>query len=268
MLPTLSFTDAEQQNQHIQPNTLEKAAQLFRTKGCLVLERVFRPEFITELQSHFLETYHTYFHEAEFDDALTVGDKRYKISVDLQSPFGTSYFYANPLVLPIIKHLLGDQTILSSMVSVTALPDAPEQHLHRDHPWLFGTVLDRMIPSYAIKLIVPLLDLDEMSGTTKVWPGTQIVFDDKALTMDSIEPFLSRGDCLLMDYRLLHQGTANRSEQVRPIMFLSYSRPWFRDHENFKKQDRLTVSHETFQKIPTEHRALFAWLELETVTAV
>ena len=263
MIPTLQFTPftpAEDENQAIHPDTLENAAQLFRVKGCLVLENIFSPDFITGLHASYLERYRDYFREATFEDALTVGEQRYKITVAFQPPFDTPLLYANPLILPIIKQLLGQETILGSYVSVTSLPGSLEQHLHRDHPWLFGTVLDRMVPSYAIKLIVPLIKLDEMSGTTRLWPGSQVVFDEKALKMDFVEPHLSLGDCLLMDYRLLHQGTVNRSEQVRPVLFIGYTRPWFRDYENFKKQSRLQISRQAYKSIPAAHRSLFSWL--------
>lgn len=44
------------------------------------------------------------------------------------------------------------------------------------------------------------------------------------------------GDCLLVDYRLLHGGTANRGNNLRSIVYLIYSRPWFGDYRNCKLQ--------------------------------
>ena len=88
-------------------------------------------------------------------------------------------------------------------------------------------------------------------------PGTHVLFDDQALTMAVAAPDLARGDCLLMDYRLLHQGTANRSSKARPILFLGYTRPWFHDRENFKRQPRLIIGPQARAQIPAAYRRLF-----------
>ncbi len=261
MIPTLQLSAAEHKNQTIQAETAEKAASLFRVKGCVLLENIFTSDFITTLHADYRQRYQHYFHEQTFEDALTVGVKRYKITVKLDSPFNSPLLYANPLLLPIIKRLLGERCILESFVNFTALAGSPEQQPHRDHPGLFETVIDRMVPSYAIKLIVPLVNMNEINGTTRLWPGSQIEFDEKALQIESANPHLALGDCMLMDYRLLHQGTANHSDQVRPVLFIGYARPWFRDSKNFKKQKRLKISRQTWQSIAPNHRHLFAWLK-------
>ena len=44
----------------------------------------------------------------------------------------------------------------------------------------------------------------------------------------------SAGDALLYDARLLHFGLANRSERTRrPLLYVSFSRPWFQDKQNW-----------------------------------
>ena len=62
-----------------------------------------------------------------------------------------------------------------------------------------------------------------------------------------------------MDYRLTHQGRGNQSSMVRPILTMIYHRPWFRDIANYGKQDPLLMSREAFERVPKEHRHLFAW---------
>lgn len=214
-------------------------------------------ELIDLLCDRFVHDYAAYFKEAEYEDALTVGARRYHVSVALREPFNAPELYANACILPILAGLLGEGFKLASLVSVIALPGAPGQGMHRDHPWLFGQVIDRMIPSYAIKLIIPLIDIDQSTGTTLMKPGSHVMFDEQALSLPSVEPALRKGDCMLMDYRLLHEGTANTSEQVRPILFLGYTRPWFKDYENFKKQTRLMIDAEVRAGIPEPYRSLF-----------
>lgn len=73
------------------------------------------------------------------------------------------------------------------------------------------------------------------------------------------DPLGPVGSCLLMDYRLTHQGLANRSNQVRPVLSMVYNRPWFRDAVNYKKQPPLAISTEEFSRIPESYRGLFQW---------
>ena len=121
--------------------------------------------------------------------------------------------------------------------------------------------MDTLIPSYGIKMIIPLVDLNEEHGTTRMWPGSHVVFDEKALKMAPVDPQLQVGSCILMDYRMMHGGTANRSERVRPLLYNNYYRPWFRDYKNFQQQPALQISRQAYTAIPAAHRTLFSWLE-------
>lgn len=259
-MPALEVSQQERLTGALEPSTLAEAAQSFRVNGCLQIADVLPPGFVDELAARFSADYSRYFAEQEHDDALTVGGRRYKVSVTLDGAFAEPMLYANALILPIVRELLGEDAVLASMVAVVALPGAEGQGLHRDHPWLFGQVIDRMVPCYALKLIVPLIDLDEATGTTLMKPGTHVVFDDKGVAMPSAAPEAKRGDCLLMDYRLLHEGTANRSDRIRPVLFLAYTRPWFRDAENFRKQERMSFGDGVVERMPDNHRKLFATL--------
>jgi hypothetical protein len=60
-----------------------------------------------------------------------------------------------------------------------------------------------------------------------------------------------------MDYRMLHGGTANHSKQMRPILYLGYYRPWFKDYVNFIKVKQLLVSAREYENIPEAYRSWF-----------
>lgn len=261
MIPTITFTQEELTSTIIQPETLTEAATRFRQKGCLVLKALFTPDFVERLHDRFIEQYQTYLHEADHQHALNVGDKRYKLTVELCPPFNDPHLYAHPLVLPIVKQLLGESCILGGCTAVVALGGSQEQHIHRDHPWLFENVMDTLVPTYGIKMIIPLVDLNEEHGTTRMWPGSHVVFDDKALNISPVDPQIAVGSCMLMDYRVMHGGTLNRSERVRPILYNNYYRPWFRDYQNFKRQPTLQISRKAYTAIPPAYRTLFNWLE-------
>jgi hypothetical protein len=66
---------------------------------------------------------------------------------------------------------------------------------------------------------------------------------------------------LLIDYRLQHGGTANHAKQARPLLYLVYSRPWFRDHRNFKKQSALLTTRASFRKMDAPLKQMLRFAE-------
>ena len=61
----------------------------------------------------------------------------------------------------------------------------------------------------------------------------------------------------MMDYRLIHGGMLNDSETIRPILYLVYSRPWFRDGFNFTSQPAVQISKKQRKKVPERWQGLF-----------
>ena len=222
MIPTIQFTPHERLAQAIQMETLEQATKLFRANGCLLLENVFPQALITELYAAYFTRYHRYFRADKYPDALTVGDKRYQVTVDFEPPFNTPLLYAHPLMLSIFRSLLGEDCVLGSFASVASLPGSSVQHVHRDGVALFPNVPGKMIPSYAITLVIPLVALNDLHGTTRIWPGTHRQDGEVSPNSDCVEPRVPLGSCFLMDYRVQHQGTENYSMQVRPLLYLVY----------------------------------------------
>jgi len=235
-----------------------EVAKQFRKSGYTVLRDVFDQTFIDLLRTEFLSTFEHQLIAEQKSDALTVGDKRFKYSLPLQSPFDSTELLANPLLLPVLRTILGEALVLASVVCVTSLPGAQSQRHHRDHPNLFGTPIDHMLPSYAVKLLIPLVPMNEVTGTTRVWPQSQNNNDRVALNSTSVDPLLNPGDCMLTDYTLLHQGLANSSAEARPVLFLSYARSWFQDELNFGKQAHIVASQKTREKLLAEDGSLFS----------
>ena len=105
----------------------------------------------------------------------------------LRPPFNTPLLYANPLVFPIIQQILGRDCILGGFGAVFSLPGAPNQNVHRDFPGLFDRSVDILIPSFAINLIVPLVELNDLNGTTRVWTGSHIASERAEESVDCEE---------------------------------------------------------------------------------
>jgi Phytanoyl-CoA dioxygenase (PhyH) len=158
----------------------------------------------------------------------------------------------NPLVRRLLETLLGDDARLDSVSGVVALPEARDQHWHRDTPLLFEAtttgggdkrrVHERHagvhLPPFAVNVFVPLVDrVDEANGATEFTLASHMWGDiwrdenesdavDKQLT-------LAKGDVLFFDLRTVHRGRANRSQLPRPLLMLVYGRAWWHDPINY-----------------------------------
>ncbi|MBE9124866.1 MULTISPECIES: phosphotransferase [unclassified Coleofasciculus] len=235
------------------------AQELFEENGVLVINHLFSKELISQFYQGFVARYQTYFEDQDYDDALKVGDKRQMLTVDFQEPFNHPTVYGNPLLLSLMKGLLGPDFVLGSFGAVISLPGALGQHIHRDHPPLFeDEALTLNLPSFAITVVVPLVDLTPETGSTRLWKGSHRVSCEQKMAMkDSSIPLLSTGSCYLMDYQLLHGGTPNVSNLVRPILYIIYYRSWFQEAVNYEQQSRLSITQREYDKVPQSYKFLF-----------
>ena len=228
----------------------------YMAKGWLPMRGIFRPELIDALREEYRRQKDLL---TEEDGPLVgfrqVGGKRLMLSIQLTGPFLEEGLYGNPLLLGVLALLLGKEMVIDNFTCVTALPGAEEQELHFDHVDLFPEhkEMRAAVPPYAITVAVPLVDLTPETGTTRLFPGSH----RSARGEDSDLPYLSRGDCFLMDYRLWHHGTANRSDHDRPVLYIIFARPWFTDARNFNRQPRLRMDQADVAKVPKKHSRLF-----------
>lgn len=258
--PSIRFSHEEKKKRIPDPETLNRAARLYRHFGYLIIEDLFSEQFVSELYDDFESEYSRYFADKAFDDALQVGDKRIMVTLKLQGPFNNPEYYTNPLLMPLLARLLGRDFILFSLGAVVSLPGAQLQRTHRDHRPLFeGEDLGETLPSCAITLGIPLIEMNDVNGTTRVYGKThrnQGELSEKD-RKNGISPIIRKGSCILFDYQLFHEGTPNSSRNVRPLMYNIYSRPWFHDCQNYSKQAPMVIPDGEFAKIPEAHRHLF-----------
>lgn len=194
---------------------------------------------------------------------IRVGDGRYMVTLDLNPPFDRPELFASPPLLAIARATLGVDAIINSLAVVISMPDADAQRIHVDHGMLFPSDegASMAAPPYALTAIIPLLDLDESTGSTEVWPRGPLMATPDSWTSklpgSTVLP-LSLGDAVLIDYRVCHGGTPNRGLVPRPILYIVYSRPWFRDADNFSEMPPLRVNAQHLLNMPAEYRPLFA----------
>lgn len=260
VVPTVAPSEAERSDGAFAPETVALCDRLMRRHGVLLLRGVFDPASLERCRERFVERYRHYLENRRHEDALRIGDKRLQVTIDLEPPFDAPSLYANPFVLEPMRRLLGRDCVLGCFTAAVSLPGAEDQRLHKDHKALFGDDPEaRPLPSFAITTMVPLVDIDERVGTTRVKKGSHLLESESSAALPYQTPRARLGDCYLMDYRLSHHGQANRSRRARPILSLVYRRPWFRDYINFHDQPSLRLSAEAYARLPERLRGLLAW---------
>jgi len=236
-------------------------AETFAKQGCLVVDRLFDPRLIEAAHDEYARQYSA-FDPANLPLHLEVGDKRLHLPLQLRGPLLNPEIYAHPILITILADILKTAFLIDSVNCVTALPGAAAQRFHRDHPSLFDEQdgLAATLPAYAVTVAIPLMDLTPETGTTELFAGSvgsAGSVEGPETYVEAIRPFVARGGCFLMDYRLWHRGMANRSERDRPILYMTYAREWFTDVANFRKHSRMLIDLEDARRIPAEHRGLF-----------
>jgi ectoine hydroxylase-related dioxygenase (phytanoyl-CoA dioxygenase family) len=77
---------------------------------------------------------------------------------------------------------------------------------------------------------VPLVPLSRDNGPTEFIPRSHSSWE---AAEPSVVPTLAAGGYLVFDYRLRHRGLGNRSGEARPLLYLTYAKPFFADVTNF-----------------------------------
>lgn len=237
---------------------LAQAHAIFVTQGCLVLERVFAREYIQSLAEAYAHQGPQISGLSRWNYGVSVGPGREIMTLPLKAPFDDPDFYARPLLCRLLARLLGPDFVLSSCSVVLAQPGAEAQRRHRDINLLYGNArVSLRMPTFALTLGIPLIDLSAETGTTAMYPGSHLeIVTERIFEQAPLEPFLAQGDVYFFDSRLFHHGTANTGSAPRPIVYLTYTRAWFLDHENLL--ETLLVDESTLQRAPAAYPMLLS----------
>jgi ectoine hydroxylase-related dioxygenase (phytanoyl-CoA dioxygenase family) len=261
-------TPVERATERLAVATAANVQRIFAEHGCVILEELFDEELVDAVRTCFDDNDGAFTRDelqARCDRGgacryLHVGDGRYDISPRMVGALGDPQVFANPILLPLLRVWLGDDVQLSSLNVVVSYPGSAMQHIHRDHAHLFEGYPDEVstrLPPHAVNLVVPLVDLDLAIGPTGVFPGTHRWGADGTVDPQTIvTPTLTRGDVMLLDYRTLHAGMPNRSERVRPLLYITYARAWFFDEVNFTARNPTDLVPGRYDDLPDLHSLL------------
>ncbi len=240
-----------------------QAYSAMNLQGFVILRGCFSPAHVADMYAEYQRQYGA-IDAAEMkalsrkpSPVIEVGKNRFEIVMKLVGAFDTRA-YANDVLLRFLIPLIGRDMRLSGVSAVAAYPGANQQRMHRDSAHLFPDYqVGPSLPTYAVNVSVPLIDVDAAIGPTGLWPGSHRLVEGKEPPEDKLQtvPFL-RGDAILIDYRTLHAGLPNLSQTVRPILYMVYARNWFFDDANHPQRSPLDMPLETFQALPENLKPL------------
>lgn len=240
------------------------ALRAFSRDGVIVIDDVIDRSVLLACQREMNSRYPEYFQDLADDDRFYVSDRRFYRSIKIDGPVADPQLIANPLLRPIVEGILGPDFILDSFGVIVALPGAGEQPWHRDGGILFpGHPLERMLPPSAITLVMPLVAMDSVHGSTGFAPGSHR--NDELSVETPCAPEVPIGSCAIWDYRIFHKGMANCSSEARPVLFAVYCHPWWVDVGNFNggQGEKMHTSAEAFEAFEPAIRKILIRARIE-----
>jgi hypothetical protein len=106
-MPRLVYSPEDLAAGRVRPEMLALGTSLLATYGAMQIDNAIPLDVVATLHDAFMTRYSAYFREDKHPDALRLGDKRYMLTVDLEPPFDDPLLIGVPMVLPIIRELLG-----------------------------------------------------------------------------------------------------------------------------------------------------------------
>ena len=192
--------------------------------------------------------------------ALPRGPNRYYVEIHPERLHGFIDIITHPWVQAVCRNILGpDYRVVEAGFDVPG-PGALDQPWHRDFAMPEATLTGRRLNSLAFNLTT--VDVTENMGPLEIAPGTQ--WDDlaggdpmfPARELWSRYQALARrklpkmGDISARSALTVHRGTANRSDQSRPVFVLGVDAP---DARNADKHD-LQLTRGYYNSLPDEVR--------------
>lgn len=159
---------------------------------------------------------------------------------------------ALPSAIEIMRHLLGERFLLSSLTANIAGPGGEPMVLHQDQ----GYVPFPHPPYPLVSNIAWLLDdVTDANGGTRFVPGSHLwnkPLTERASTVAAEGP---AGTAVVFDGRIYHGTGANRTDAKRHVVLAYYCRPFVRQQEN----PFLSLAPEVDATLPSEVRRLLGY---------
>ncbi|MDP2212515.1 phytanoyl-CoA dioxygenase family protein [Phenylobacterium sp.] len=204
-------------------------AEVLDRDGALILDDALSPaavaEMVAELSPYVAAT-------PEGRDGFTGVRTTRTGALVARSP-AVRHAVSDPRIARMCEHLLKPncerwQLHLSQLIRI--MPGQGAQPIHRDR-WAWGAHLKGIEPQ--LNTIWALTDFTRENGATQVVPGSSAWPDDRKVQPHEItQAVMKAGSVLIYTGSVFHGGGANRSEQDRWGLNLTYALGWLRQEEN------------------------------------
>ncbi len=224
----------------------DTSSNLFRN-GVSIVHNVIDKNTIEHCHRAIQQEKSDLFEKTKETDRFYVSSGRFYKAICIEGPVANRELLLPKAIESALVESLGTDFVFDSFGIINSLPGAAEQHWHRDGGILFpGNPLNFLLPVTAVTLAIPLVEMNDETGTTGFALGSHRA-NDHPLRPD-FEPVVPVGSAAIWDYRIFHKGMANRSRIPRPLFYATYCRPWWRDVSNFDggRGVKLSVRRETF----------------------
>ena len=146
----------------------------------------------------------------------------------------------------VLKAAKSFQLHLTQVIAIG--PGEKAQYIHRDQ-WAFDHFPFPVGYEVQCNTIWAMTDFTEENGATRVIPGSHRYEDGLHFREDDTEPAeMARGSVLFYTGALYHGGGANRSDQTRVGLNITYNMSWLRQEEN----QYLSVPLEVARTLPVD----------------
>jgi ectoine hydroxylase-related dioxygenase (phytanoyl-CoA dioxygenase family) len=204
-------------------------AKRLEEDGCTIVEDAIEPEVLDELAEN-LRGLETYFDVQPAGNSFE-GAKTLRVYNLLALDRVWERVPVHPNVLPVIEGVLDAGCLISSLSSITILPDEVAQPIHADDQLL--PIPKPHIPTVCNSMWA-LTDFTEANGATRLVPGSHRSdhSPEYGAPYDSIAAEMSRGSVLIWHGSLWHGGGANRTDTPRVGIAMNYCAGFIRQQEN------------------------------------
>ena len=137
---------------------------------------------------------------------------------------------ARPEIAAIVRALLGSKTYLEKAGLILSHPGAEAQRWHMDNPHLYA--IPTHLPPHSLTVFVALCELTAANGPTEFHLATHVKAHLAAPRKRHAAARCAAGSLVGYDTRIRHRGGANASDAERPLVYMTFSRVWFRDTVN------------------------------------
>ncbi len=240
--------------EHVKPSDgAERINEILKRDGCCVVDHLVDPAVLDRVRSE-LEPWLSP-RQMGVDDFS--GKETRRVGGLIPRSKTSHELIEHPLILETVKALLVDATSFHvHLTQVIAIgPGETDQTIHRDQ-WAFDFFPFPSGYEAQCNTLWAMTDFTEENGATRVVPGSNHWDDKLRLKHEDTEPAeMEAGSVLVYTGAVYHGGGANRSDQVRYGLNLTYARSWLRQEEN----QYLTVPLEIARELPESLQKLIGY---------